>query len=431
MNRKFFFAFCVVCLTVLLSQTLPAEEIEDINLARSRFFIDHATFADSGANRIEIYYKIFNDGLSYVKKGDKYVANYEVNVIILGHKSKQVTGKSIEKTYVLDDYQQTHSESGFLLNQVSLPLAQGNYDLVCKLSDHNSNEVSTIESKVNSFNFDRGGDISDIEFIQEVGDLAEQLQFVKGGSVALPSVERSFDSEQQKLGFYVEVYAGNFVGQGLELKYQVRSPHGASKLEGSFPVRIDSTLTPAKDFVGLSDLEPAEYDFHLMLMQGDKTIAERSSRFMIKWSMASLIKNDFEYAVEQLKYLMSKEDRKKLLQTPDSLREEAFENWWKGKDPTPKTPGNELRDEYYRRIRYANQYYSAVGKEGWETDRGNIYIRFGEPDQIDRHPYEQDSKPYQIWYYYAQKRTFVFEDTHGDGDFQLKPPYDGDWRKGL
>jgi len=58
-----------------------------------------------------------------------------------------------------------------------------------------------------------------------------------------------------------------------------------------------------------------------------------------------------------------------------------------------------------------------------------VYIKYGEPDQIDNHPFELERKPYLVWYYYMQRRTFVFEDSRGDGDYQLEFPYDGDWTR--
>lgn len=108
---------------ILASITTKADEVEDINLARSRFFVDHASFADTSLNRLEVYYKVFNDGLNYVKKGDKYIANYEISVIVYGSKDKQVTGRSIERSYVLDSYEDTRSETGYLINQIILSVA--------------------------------------------------------------------------------------------------------------------------------------------------------------------------------------------------------------------------------------------------------------------------------------------------------------------
>lgn len=420
----------ITCVLALLTPLLVAEQVEDINLAQSRFFIDHAVFADSVDNRLEVYYKIFNDGLNYVKKGDKFVANYEVNVIIIGDKEKQVTGKSVEKTYVLDSYENTSSETGYLINQISIPLTPGNYGLVCKLIDHNSNEVSTIEAKVNSYSFNRSGDLADIEFIQEKAEPDENSPFTKAGLAVLPTVERSLDGELQKLGFYTEVYAAGHLGQTLKLRYRIENKRRGEPIDSVIMLKVESPVVSVREFVPIVDLYQEEYDLHLTLLSGDKALAERTARFHLKWTVSSLVKNDFEYAVSQLKYIIKKEEKKELLDVPDSLRLEAFEKFWKNHDPTPTTARNELRDEYYRRIRYANQYYPTANREGWETDRGMVYIKYGEPDQIERHPFEMDTKPSQIWYYYTQRRTFAFLDSRGDGDYQLQYPYDGDWRSG-
>jgi GWxTD domain-containing protein len=426
MIRKIPFVLCVLA---FLAPLLMAEEVEDINLVRSRFFVDHAVFADTVDNRLEVYYKIFNDGLKYVKKGDKYVANFEISVIVVGDNDKQVTGRSVEKSYALDSYEQTRSETGYLINQIDVRVSPGDYGLVCKLIDHNSNEVSTIQTKITGREYRKSGDMSDIEFIQSETNVGDRSPFLKRGLAALPSVERSLDGELQKLGFYTEVYAGDYIGQKLTLRCRVESKRQGVAIDTVLSLSLGEQTTGVREFLSLADLSPEEYDFHVTLVNGDSVLATRTAKFHLKWTLSSLIKNDFEYAVDQLRYVIKKEEKKELMSVADTLRLQAFEEFWRKHDPTPQTVENELREEYYRRIRYANQYYSTVNREGWETDRGMIYIRFGEPDQIERHPFEMESKPSQIWYYYTQRRTFAFIDTRGDGDYQLQYPYDGDWRK--
>lgn len=417
------------CAIVLIfSVAALAEGEETLNMARSRFFADHATFADSGHNRLEVYYKIFNDGLNYVKKGDKYVANYEINVIVVGDGDKQVTAQAVDKTYVLDGYELTQSQQGFLVNQVDLEIEPGHYGLICKMIDHNSNDVSTVKTEFVAPDFNPNADISDVQFIQDVGEVAGDSRFIKYGETAVPAVERTFDNEEQRLGFYVELYADAERGKNLTLQWDLKSKHGNGEEYGDIPVEITSATVAVTEMIELTALAPGEYQFSLKLDDEGSTIAERETNFFIKWSLGSLIKNDFEYAVEQLKYVFTGDERDALREAPDSLRYEKFEEIWKLKDPTPGSEQNELRDEYYRRIRYANQYFHAINREGWQTDRGMVYIKYGEPDQIDRHPFELERKPYQIWYYYGQRRTFVFEDDRGDGDYQLLYPFDGDQR---
>jgi len=58
-------------------------------------------------------------------------------------------------------------------------------------------------------------------------------------------------------------------------------------------------------------------------------------------------------------------------------------------------------------------------KNGWQTDRGRIYIKFGEPDEISVDNYPIDNYPTQTWYYYLLNKTFHFYDRTRIEDYQL------------
>jgi hypothetical protein len=53
---------------------------------------------------------------------------------------------------------------------------------------------------------------------------------------------------------------------------------------------------------------------------------------------------------------------------------------------------------------------------------GMVYILFGAPNDIERHPFDIGSKPYQIWYYWEINRQLVFVDETGFGDYRLVTP---------
>ncbi len=115
---------------------------------------------------------------------------------------------------------------------------------------------------------------------------------------------------------------------------------------------------------------------------------------------------------EDVRWIITEEERKafKKLET-DEEREQFIEQFWLRRDPNPDTLENEYREEYYRRIAYANQHFSS-GIPGWKTDRGRIYIMFGPPDSIESHPaggsYDRpfwegggttSTYPFEIWFY--------------------------------
>jgi len=65
-------------------------------------------------------------------------------------------------------------------------------------------------------------------------------------------------------------------------------------------------------------------------------------------------------------------------------REMFWQKFWKERDPTPTTQGNERYEEHLRRVAYADTFFSKV-VHFWD-DRGKIYIKYGEPDYRELNP---------------------------------------------
>ncbi len=132
---------------------------------------------------------------------------------------------------------------------------------------------------------------------------------------------------------------------------------------------------------------------------------------------------DIDQLVEQLQYI-AKDDELDYIRNgkTDAERQKRFLAFWKKKDPSPNTKRNEVMQEYYRRLMQANRLFSTTYSQGWKSDMGMVYVIFGEPSNIERHPYDMDAKPYEIWDYYDDNKQFVFVDNTGFGDYRLITP---------
>jgi GWxTD domain-containing protein len=140
---------------------------------------------------------------------------------------------------------------------------------------------------------------------------------------------------------------------------------------------------------------------------------------------------------EEVPYIITDQERKAFLSLSNDEERDAFiEAFWQRRNPNPDSPENEFREEYYRRIAYANEHFAA-GKPGWKTDRGHIYIAFGPPDDIDSHPsgglYERppdegggetSTFPFEVWHYryiegIGENINIEFVDTCQCGDYHF------------
>jgi GWxTD domain-containing protein len=121
---------------------------------------------------------------------------------------------------------------------------------------------------------------------------------------------------------------------------------------------------------------------------------------------------------EDVAYIVTDTERAAFvsLQT-DTERDQFIQQFWLRHDPTPDTIENEFREEHYRRIAYANEYFGS-NIPGWKTDRGRIYITYGPPDEIDTH------ESSQVWRYrvidgVGTNVTIEFVDSTGSGEFHM------------
>ncbi len=107
----------------------------------------------------------------------------------------------------------------------------------------------------------------------------------------------------------------------------------------------------------------------------------------------------------------------------DSLKakREFLYNFWRNRDADLSTPRNEFKEEYMKRVAFANKNFSSMLREGFLTDRGRVTLLFGEPDQRDFYPSDSEVKPYEIWFYNEIEGgvSFIFGDVTGFGNYEL------------
>jgi GWxTD domain-containing protein len=80
-----------------------------------------------------------------------------------------------------------------------------------------------------------------------------------------------------------------------------------------------------------------------------------------------------------------------------------------------------MRDlaEFSRRMETADGKYRQHKAAGYNTDRGRIYVKHGEPDAVEQKVIEAETRPREYWHYYNTGNAFVFIDIRGDGNYRL------------
>lgn len=333
------------------------------------------------------------------------------------------------------------------LEILDFALAPGRYRLDIEVTDSASGR--RLGSNVTLEGFSTEPPLSDLLLapdIREVGPgdtLPGSGEIRKGKLLITASAELLLTPLRSKAFYLLETYNGQADSARLALtvkdstgKVVVSTPSSMAQLP-----KGGGMLTGALDLTGLP---PGQYLLTTGLaMDGQKL--ERSARFemadlaetMAKAAdakaaervtdvgyFADMNQNELDDAEAPL-VLIAKSGELSVYNDKLSVpaKRRFLSEFWARRDPSPGTPRNEERDQFYSAIAYAGKAYREGGRAatpGWKTDRGRIYTRNGVPDDVLRRTQQGNAPPYEVWRYSKGKgRYYIFADRTGFGAYNL------------
>lgn len=385
------------------------------------FFIDFAQYVSDteGKTRIDAFLQIPYANLQFIKIKDGYQSRYKISILIMDEdKERRLDEISWKERVFVKKFEATNSSRNAAVSLKSFNLKPGDYYLKCSLEDLDSEKISffNVEYKVQEFS--RVLSMSEIVLIDKKVKTA-------GGEQIIPNISRKVDKDNEFLEFFYEIYSDSEKNVTVDyLIYDV-------KREMSFTTSILKSISAGRNILveKLKDFELklGEFKLTLTLKDGSDELDIRHKTFNSIIYGFPITITDLDKAISQLKYIATTTEEDYIVAAENyDERLQRFIDFWKVKDPSPGTVENEMLFEYYRRVAYADEHFDSY-YDGWRTDMGMIYITLGPPSQVDRHPFSDSGKPYEIWTYYEINRDFIFIDQTGFGDYRLYRPVYGDW----
>ena len=148
---------------------------------------------------------------------------------------------------------------------------------------------------------------------------------------------------------------------------------------------------------------------------------------------SQLSAKDATWLNQEVPYIITNAEKTAFLALKTDADREAFiQKFWEIRNPDPTSPTNEFRDEYYRRLAYANDQFGSPGRhDGWRTDRGMVYITLGPPQQLTPYRSSQYLTPLEIWFYQSPSPNHalppyfyvVFYQRSLNEDYKLYSPF--------
>jgi len=411
-----------IFVSIFTLSTLYAQVEDRYNLppGSAKYFQDFLNFAgEDGKTKLDVFIHVPYPDVQFVKTGKGFEAAYTVTVSVYDEEKESLfTEKIWSEKIVAHSFDESVTAKNFNLSHRSFNLKPGTYLIRTAVMDKDSREEIFSENLYTVRDLSKNPSLSDVLLIA-------QNKVVEGSNKIIPNITRHVFVNEEGIPFFFEVYSDS--ASEVSLEYMVSN----MDKEVLFQAKEIKTFQQGSNqvFYTFNDvkLNLGKYLLHVYLKDNeDQILSFVTKSFISRWIGVPNSIQDLDKAVEQIRYIANPEELDFIKEAEsDDIKSKRFVDFWMGKDPNPTNEQNQAFEEYFRRVAYADENFSHY-VEGWRSDRGMVFIILGSPDNIDRHPFEYDSKPYEVWQYYDLNHSFVFIDETGFGDYRLTTPLYGD-----
>lgn len=402
-----------------------------------RAYLSYSTFnTPNNEPYIETYLSINGSSIKYIKINDeKYQGAINVQIIFKNGDSIVNFAKYELSSPIITD---TLLSNINMLDIQRYMLPVGDYNIEITLSDKNSTNKKI--TSYDKFTIDFSDDMmafSGIELLSSYTKANSESTLEKNGFELTPNVTNYYPQSIDVLSFYAELYNSiTVLGDAPFLLTSYIRPFEADKKLDQFfhRKRVESKpVVVTLSSFDISELPSGNYLLVLEARNRDNEILASNEIFFqrynpsAKFSLTNLLtlntENTFARRISDrdtlamyIDYLTPISTDIERLYIENQLKEADIEelrryflNFWIERD---KINPELAWDEYLLLVKQANHNFKSVSNPGYKTDRGRVYLRYGQPNVISEQYFEPAAYPYEIWQYYQldeqRNKKFVF-----------------------
>ncbi|MEG8947299.1 GWxTD domain-containing protein [Rosettibacter firmus] len=385
--------------------------------------IEKNILPSENSNLLYLSFKIPYSNLIFIKKNENFVAGVKLEFDLF-ESGKLINRESIIKNIYVNDYNKTKSKDLFLEGITKFILLNNdNYTVLPTLSLENTTNTFVLDSiKINLKN-----EIQDYVFPPLI---VEKSQVSCGDSLLFKLTNSQNTVPFSNSDYYLVVPVKDTSIKKIVVNIQQNANLIYEKSITEF-FYGNLIINNCNDFIGIFNSQQNKYRYFiidkfnyklregstkLIILLNDKKV---EFQLQVKWFNKPVSLDNVNFAVEILKTIEDNDVVMNIFQNSKKNLYESLINYWDKKLPNRKYEFNELMNEFYKRVDYANENFSTLtNKFGAKTDRGKIYIKYGKPDKILRD--YSDNKVREIWIYQNINKEFTFTDHSGLGNFTLE-----------
>lgn len=382
---------------------------------------------------LELYWQIDPNSLLFKKENNAWQGKIQTDITL-----RQQGNLVSEDHYILETAPITEGVRLYAQNIIDLrrySLKNGSYQIEIKLTDllRTSEHFVYTDSFVVIENLTKPT-LSDIQLVDTVFQSTRQDVFQRNGNIQIPLCANFLDENRKQIIYYAELYQPKQDSNWLIVTASV-SRHEFEpplhQIKHSDTVRY-APISLLYGHLSLNTLPSGNYFLNIVVENlEEQTIAKKSLFFqLINAKPATLtmpketdtgnkkeetqdtylnLNKTFlaKYTPAQIRAILKmilpiatpneRNNIRTFLKKPDDIYSRYFVyNFWLSRN---KIKPEEAWKEYTTKVKEVNRLFGSSMLQGYESERGIIYLKYGAPDDRMVVNNESGALPYEIWQY--------------------------------
>lgn len=435
--------FCIISVFLLwVISSFANQDKLSIDISSAQFYLG------SDFYEWNLYYSFDERDVKFVYEDNLFVSKIQFNIKFFSSLGLEFEDKWIT-TYNVTEINPDSDVKLFGVR--SFRLKEGQYTVefsVTDLNQKNYAKSAKFDLFIRKMKDDRL-ELSDIVLAnlilnQKNAGIFANEQFLRNSLYVYPNPSAEIYGSSPSLKSYFEIYNANKVSpDGIQLHYYIFD--GANREVFYFPkqlkslfdgmvetieIPLDAIPTGVYNFVvaakAITSYDSVTISKKFYIINPDLPPVLELSRgidntFELS-EFATMSEDQLNQEFQQVRFIASKEeiDQFRLLSDPTAKARFLF-SFWQRRNTDTTSSINLARYNYKKRIEQANKFFSWGGKQnGWGTDRGRAFLKYGEPSNKDYFPQRGNERAYEVWFYSELEGGvyFYFVDVGGFGNFQ-------------
>ena len=414
-------------------------------------------------NYFETYIQFSAESVSYIGTDNGLIGKLGIDIIVSNEKDTLISDKYLLESPVMID---SIVEDFYDLRRYVLKPGDYNFSIQITdvlLKDDSSNQAKGIASSfpISVDDFSNKICFSGLEIAEYAFASKENNSFCKSGYHIIPRIISYYPKQLNRIPLYFEVYntdKGNDSVYVIKQSLWDKSENNELEEHTIYSKIKTNAVIPTFKIVDISEIPTGKYLLKYELINRQQEIiaiqsyafdrandqnqlVDKSKIIIDPAFQKSISEDSVSYFLESLIPIADQKEVKNIIKSIKTentdLQRKYLQAFW-----TETAPNNtyEAWIKYKHQVQFVEKIYANNFQEGFETDRGVVYLKYGSPTNIINRENSPSEYPYEIWQYNKIKRfsnkRFVFYNPdlvnrayrllHSDMIGELKNPQ---WRQ--